>query len=128
MGVCWIIPLQDGYHTQVPSRCNHCGPPSPCPSDSLPGHCDAAASATASLTAKCSWDPAGDGDTDFYAAAVEEDALRAERTTNVHLFQRQFVTTRDSRFNCDHPLCPSESPAVITNVDSNGWSNKPYPY
>ena len=121
-----LSPLQDGYHTRVPSRCHHCGPPSPRPSDAVPGRCDAAAPATASSTAECSWDAADHGNTDLDAAAVEEDALCAERTTNAHLFQRQFTTTGDSHLNCDHPFCSSEFPAVIPNADSNQWSNKPY--
>ena len=67
-----------------------------CPSDSIPGRCDAAASTRASSTAECSWGAADDGDFDFDAAAVEEDALRAERTTNAHLL----LYRRSSPFSC----------------------------
>jgi hypothetical protein len=52
------------------------------------------------------------------------------RTTNAPVFQWQFATTRDSRFNCDHLFCSSELPVVIppTPTATNGQtSSTPIP-
>lgn len=42
---------------------------------------------------------------------------RAERTTNAHLFQRQFAAIREPHFNIDQPFCPSESSPMPTEIN-----------
>jgi len=82
---------------------HHRWPPSPRPSDSFPGHGDAAAPA-ATGAAKRHWNATDDGDPHFHAAATEKVTLGVERPTDPCLVRWQPLASCDSRLDCNHPL------------------------